>query len=262
MSKIIIKNTEFYYELHGEGEPVVLISGYTCDSQFYIPLVELLKLHFQVLIFDNRAIGQTKDNGKKLSVEIMAQDVIDLCDSLKLKKPHIIGQSMGGTIAQTIAANYPEKINKLALLATTSKWRKAMLQGLGSILALGKAGCCFDLIFQASLPWIFGEKFLSSPQNIEDLKKSLLSNPYMQTLADQSRQYHILETFDGRSALAKIKSETLIVYGDEDLLSLPSDSHYMAEHIKNSKIKAIGCAHDIPHEATQELSETLLDFLA
>lgn len=68
------------------------------------PIVDILSQHFQVIIFDNRADGQTTDGGVILLVELMAQDVMELSDALNLQKPHIVGRSMGGTIVQSIAA--------------------------------------------------------------------------------------------------------------------------------------------------------------
>ena len=112
MSKIKLNNANFYYELHGKGHPLILIAGYSGDHLVWMPLLENLSKQFQVLLFDNRGVGQTTDDGRPLSAELMAQDVVALADALDLKKPHIVGQSMGGTIAQRVATHHSEKINK------------------------------------------------------------------------------------------------------------------------------------------------------
>ena len=125
MPKIKANNATFYYELVGKGQPIILIAGYTCDYSTWQLMMEQLSNHFQVLVFDNRGIGQTTDTNEPLSAELMAEDVIALSEQLHLDKPHIVGQSMGGTIAQTIAAKFPDKINKLCLLTTSAKWRHA-----------------------------------------------------------------------------------------------------------------------------------------
>lgn len=74
-----------------------------------------LATRFQVLIFDNRAIGQTKDNNTPFTLEIMAEDTMALVQQLGLENPVILGQSMGGAIAQIIAKNYATQINKLII---------------------------------------------------------------------------------------------------------------------------------------------------
>ena len=106
MGFIISGNLKLYYQSHGVGEPIIFISGYCSDHQFWKLYTEKLSKQYQVIVFDNRAVGQTEDDGGLLSVQLMADDVAALISKLKLDKPHIIGMSMGGTIAQYLAANY------------------------------------------------------------------------------------------------------------------------------------------------------------
>src|SRR3990167_4083066 len=130
MPNITVNNVNFYYELHGKGQPLVLICGYTADHSYWLPILNALNQHFQVLIFDNPGIGQTTDDGSELSAELIADDIVALTKALNLKKPHILGASMGGTIAQCVASRHPQIVNKLVLLVTSAKWRKAMLLGV------------------------------------------------------------------------------------------------------------------------------------
>ncbi len=159
MSFLQINDAKYYYELHGEGYPIVLISGYTGDHFYWAPILENLKQHFQVLVFDNRGIGQTLDEHPNLSAALMAEETLALAKALKLEKPHIIGQSMGGTIAQHIGARYSSEIGKLVILTSSPKWRRAMLLGFKHLLWLCEQNAEFDLIFAATLPWIYGESF-------------------------------------------------------------------------------------------------------
>ena len=71
MPNITINNASFYYELHGAGQPLILIAGYGANGRSWMPIVEALSRHFLVMIFDNRAGGQTTDDGVTLSVELM-----------------------------------------------------------------------------------------------------------------------------------------------------------------------------------------------
>lgn len=261
MPTIQANGAEFYYELHGKGQPLILISGYTCDHQFWIPVLDNLSKHFQVLIFDNRAIGQTKDTNEKLSVELMAQDVMALAKTLDLSSPHIVGQSMGGTIAQCIASQYPKEINKLALINTSAKWRLAILLSLKAALMLKKQNVSLEIIIEIVLPWLFGDVFLSNEKQVKAFKKALIENPYPQTLEDQTRQFEVLKNFDGQNKLKSIQAPTLIAYGIEDLISLPGESHFLANQITGAKLSAYESGHGLPLELPNELSKSLLDFL-
>src|SRR3989338_85192 len=111
-----VNGASIYYEMRGSGHPLILISGYTRDHTLWTPVLEALAARFQVLRFDNRGVGRTQDEGQPLSASLMAEDVRALAKALGLQKPHIIGQSMGGTVAQKLAAAYPDEIGKLVLL--------------------------------------------------------------------------------------------------------------------------------------------------
>lgn len=261
MPFIKANNAEFYYELHGAGQPLVLIAGYACDHTYWLPVLELLAKQYQVLVFDNRASGQTKDDGSLLSAELMARDVVAICDELKLYKPHIVGQSMGGTIAQTVAAHFPDKISKLVILSSTAKWREVLLFTSETLLNMRKDQYDLGLIIDLMLPWVYNDHFLLDANNCMTIKKLILENPYIQSLADQQRQFNFLRQFDGREQLKRIVAPTLIGYGVNDIASLPADSIYLAENIKGAKLVKFACAHGIVIEVPQQLVKAISEFL-
>ncbi|MCI5052240.1 MAG: alpha/beta hydrolase [Simkaniaceae bacterium] len=263
MAFIKINQSKYYYELYGDGIiPLILISGYTCDHEFYFPCLDFLKPHFKILVFDNLGVGQTTDNHKVLDAELMAQEIVQLTKELGLIKPNVVGQSMGGTIAQVIGSKYGEAIDNLVLLTTSSHWRTAMLKALGSLLNMRKKELEFDFQFEALVPWIFGEAFLSSKENIAIFKEILLEANYPQSLENQIRQFNVLCSFDGRSQLKNIQSNTLIIYGNEDLISLPHESEFLHKGIKNSTLVEFDCGHVITAEQPERLAHQICEFLA
>lgn len=261
MATININDAEYYYELHGHGQPLVLVAGYTCDHLVWLNLLEELSKHFQVLLVDNRGVGQTKDHGQRLTVDLLANDIITLIDKLKLPKPHIVGQSMGGTIAQCIAATAPQKINKLVLMNSSAKWREAMVFAFKANLAMREQNVNFDIMFQDLLALIFGEAFLQDKKGLEKFKELFLSNPYPQSLENQQRQFNMLEDYDGRSQLRHIHSPTLVIYGIQDIISLPYESEYLAANISHAKLIGMDCAHAPPLELPSDLSDILINYL-
>lgn len=261
MATMTVNNVNFYYELHGQGHPIVLIAGYTCDHFYWLPILDQLAQHFQVLIFDNQGVGQTTDQNENLSAELMADNILALTKALNLTSPHIIGQSMGGTIAQAIATRHPAAISKLAILSSAPKWRKAMLSAFASLLSLRQNNLDFDTVFEATIPWIFGESFLQNAQSIALLKNAILNNPYPQSLQNQIRQYQVLKTFNHYDRLSHIKAPTLVAYGNQDITALPMESHFMAEKIPHAQLKEFDSAHGIVAEAGKELAKELIIFL-
>ncbi|MHB1949406.1 MAG: alpha/beta fold hydrolase [Gammaproteobacteria bacterium] len=211
-------------------------------------------------MFDNRGAGQTKDDCQPFTIDQMAKDVIDLANILGLEKPHIVGHSMGGTIAQRIAVTYPEKINKLGILASSAKWRTAMLIALKTSMTMREKNMDLNIILDHLISLIYGESFLKNPDNIVRFKQAVIGNAYPQSLHDQKRQFKILEHFDGIEQLKLIKTKTLIVYGIEDLLALPEESKLMADNIPDSKLISLNCGHGFVLELPQDVTKMLVEF--
>lgn len=263
MPTIKTKTAEFYYEQHGKGHPLILISGYTCDHTIWYPLLKFLSPHFQVTIFDNRACGQTKDSKQELTIELMAQDVLDLAKALKLDSPHIVGHSMGGTIAQTIGAHHHDQVGSLAIICSSTKWRMATLLALKSHIKLREKGIDLSTLIEIATPWIYSESFLSDHERIRELKKNMKAAPNPQSLENQKRQYHALERFDGRKQLFLIKSKTVVLFGREDLLALPQEAAAIAKGIPHSKIvEFANSGHGVILEQPEAVAKELVHFFS
>ena len=261
MPHIQVNDANFYYELHGQGQPLVLISGFTADHNAWLSVIDELAKNFQVLIFDNRGAGQTQDDDNPLSIELMADDIMALCEALGLKKPHILGHSMGGNIAQVIGAQYADKINRLVIEASTAKWRLAMTMTAEINTELLKSEIDPELLLDIRIPDAFGQSFLSNPENIRVLKQGVFNNPYPQSYADQRRQLDALMAFDGSKYLSKITASTLVLAGIEDMLSLQYESEHLVKNIQQAELKLVNCAHVIQNEAPGLFVDALKDFL-
>lgn len=261
MSHIEVNEAQFYYEMKGEGEPLILIAGYSCDHSFWEPIFEGLSKNYRVLIFDNRGVGQTVGSNVELSTDLLAEDVVALAKALQLKKPHVVGHSMGGTVAQSIASRFGSLIGKLVIINSTYKWRSPGLLALKSQLEMRKMGLSFDLIFQASIPWFFGEAFLSNEKRVAKLKKDVLEYPFPQSVEDQEKQYGILRRFKSVDQLDKVQNKTLVVSSKEDLLALSQEGKQLASKIPHAAFVELECGHSAILEISEKILNLLMDFL-
>lgn len=261
MPTIKVNDIKYYYELYGKGKPLVLIAGYTGNHTFWRFMIDQLASTFQVLVFDNRAIGQTKDMGGSFTLEMMADDTMALVDELGLIHPHILGQSMGGYIAQIIANKYPNILDKLVILNSAAKLNVRTHKVLESILNLRKANIEFDLFIDAALPWFFSSHYLLEPTNIKAFKEVLLNDPFPQSVADQERQFYALLPFDSREWIHKISSPTLVISAEEDIIALPQESKNLAYGIPKAKFFMIPGAHSSPVEQFDLVNEIVMQFL-
>ena len=98
---------QLYYEIHGEGEPLLCVHGLSCDTLAWIPQIQAFAAEHRTVIFDNRDVGQSSMAEPGYDIADMARDALALADELELESFHLLGVSMGGAIAQEIALQAP-----------------------------------------------------------------------------------------------------------------------------------------------------------
>lgn len=111
-----VNDIKVYYEVYGEGEPLLLLHGNSGSIENFIYQIPELSKHFKVIVIDSRAQGRTSDSDKEISYALMASDMSELIDKLNLGKVNIAGWSDGGNIGLELAYAHPEKILKVITL--------------------------------------------------------------------------------------------------------------------------------------------------
>lgn len=252
-----IGELDLHYEIHGAGDPIVLIAGYTCDSTFWDAVVPPLARRYQLIAFDNRAVGRTRDDGRPFTIDTMAADAAGLIRHLGLSRPGLVGQSMGGAIVQTMLALHPEACGPCAIVDSTHAFSRTTLLALDTLLALRKAGADLDLLVDTALPWFAGRDWMAVPENVAGLKTALARHPAPQSLADQERQLQALRTFRAGMHNKPWRYPTLIVSATEDVITTPAEGQALATSLGGRYAEVPG-GHQTPVEQPARLV-TLLD---
>jgi pimeloyl-ACP methyl ester carboxylesterase len=117
MATVDVGGLSMYYEIHGDGEPLVLILGLATDVSEFPFLIEALATRFRVLAFDNRGAGRSDKPDVPYSIEMMADDTVGLMDRVGFEKVRLVGISMGGRIALDIALRHRERVSQLTLVS-------------------------------------------------------------------------------------------------------------------------------------------------
>jgi pimeloyl-ACP methyl ester carboxylesterase len=188
-----------YFELHGSGEPLLLLHGFSGSSKDWHPLISAWSNHFKLIIPDLRGHGRTTSTPKQpYTLRQVSLDMWALLESLNINKFNAIGISGGGNVLLHMATQQPDRINAMTLISATSHYPEQ----------------CREFMRQGSF-----EK-LSSEQ-LGNLRKS---HPNDDTQIRQLFEYarHFAETYDDinftTSDLSKIKAKTLLIQGDKDFL--------------------------------------------
>src|SRR5690348_2658718 len=135
MERALINGVELAYELIGRGSPVVMIHGAQGDQTMFSGLASQLADHYQILTFDQRGSGLSGKPHSGYTIALLADDTAALMDHVGFSTAHVIGVSMGGTIAQELALRHPAKVRSLTLGCTTAGGPKAVRIGGGAFAA-------------------------------------------------------------------------------------------------------------------------------
>jgi 3-oxoadipate enol-lactonase len=130
-----LRRPRLWYERSGEGEPLLLITGFTISSAVFDPVLELYEPRFDCIRYDNHGSGRSDSPLWPTSMPEQAHDAVRLLDALGIPSAHVYGVSMGGMIAQELAIRHPERVRGLVLGAAATKalsqpgrpWLGAML---------------------------------------------------------------------------------------------------------------------------------------
>ena len=261
MPKVNINDCDIYYEIHGQGDPLVLIMGLRRNVEWWYRQLPVLAEHFQVIVFDNRGAGRSDKPVMEYSIRLFAEDTAGLMDALGLKSAGILGYSMGGYIAQELALNYPDKINKMILASTGCGGDRAVLM---SPDRLEKFQANADLkpeeILRKDMDIYFSDKFVEqNPEKVEEFIE--ISLRHYQPADAFFRQFDACLRHDTVDRLKRLTVPTLIMTGDDDPLVPPENSHVLKELIPHAELVVIpGGHHCVMIEKADQYNQKVINF--
>lgn len=261
MPTIKVKGIKIYYERKGAGNPVLLISGIGGDHLNWAPVVERLKDRYECISFDCRGIGLSSRPKTGYTIPDLTRDALGLLDALSISRVHVIGQSMGGMIAQSMALQRPKLVCSLIFLASLAASDSRANHALHSRIAMMKYMTRYEY-FWATAAWFFSLESLSKPDYIEKWAKKASSKPNPQSVNAFSQLADAVAKFDGRGQLNKIRQPTLVMVGEQDILTPPYMSRILADGIPGAKLVVFpGRGHQALLEDTNAVVGRMKSFL-
>jgi len=231
------------YEVNGNGEPVVLITGLGGDVSFWNGMVPLLSDRFKVITFDNRSTGLTECPDEPYSMTMMADDVVSLLDRLEVKKAHVLGWSMGGNVAQEIALRNPERVASLTLVSTYMRRPSRSSYAINAMLDSVRSGGDIEYLFKMMQSYCMTEEAF----RIRDEKGVDTPGRVTSTLEQFASQMAALDGFDSRQRAKNIRVPTRIIHGKADIMVPPFMGEELAAEIDGADVVLIeGCGHTMP----------------
>lgn len=252
---------QLYYEVHGEGEPLLMVMGLGADRLAWALQIPEWSKQFRTVSFDNRDVGQSSYATGPYEVRDMADDALALADALELDSFHLVGVSMGGAIAQEIALAAPERVKTLSLCVTwggSGPWGEALSRVWApAALRASNEERVDDLMIRC-----FSEAFYANPQAVKFLRSMMLDNPHFQKAEGFVRQLEASGRHETRDRLGRLSMPVHVVCAEHDILVPAWKGRELAERIPGAKLSVLPAApHGLQLERPDEFNRLVLDFL-
>lgn len=261
-----VNGLDIYYEVHGRGDPLLLIMGTGSNHSLWHNQVGAFSKEFQCIVYDNRGTGKSSKPETGYSSRILADDAARLLDAIGIASAHVAGWSLGSVAGQELAINYPEKVRSLCLYSTWDRCyahfrRRFELQA--EIAKLERP----DMLSAFAVFSLFSPSFLNERDEVvRDFEKRLYAGGDSST---PRTPIHVLLghygadiAHDASDRLGRITAPTLIVVGAEDPLTRPEYAQAVHAKIRGSELVVLDRAdHMLPLMAADSLNKLTLDFL-
>lgn len=250
---------QLYYERHGSGPNLVLIEGLGVATWIWEKQVPAFSRHFSTLIYDNRGAGKSEKPAGPYTIDMMADDLAALLDTLGIEKTHVLGISMGGFIAQDFALRFPERVDKLVLVSTSAGGPEHVAmqpEVLGTMMLTGGDP---RALARKKLALAYSQSFMQGPE-VEHLIDLRLADP--QPPAAFMAQAMAGAGFNMAETAGLIQAPTLILAADGDIIVPAVNSRRLHQKIAGSRLKIFpDYGHQFFVEISPQFNQEVIEFL-
>jgi pimeloyl-ACP methyl ester carboxylesterase len=258
--KVRVGDIDIAYKMFGEGNPILLIPGFSMTMEMWGPILVNFAENHTVIIFDNRGIGETTAGNKTFSMDQFVNDTAGFIDKLEINKPiDVLGLSLGGFIAQELTLSYPEKIKHLILVASSCGGEEETIppQITPEELQRMQSGTANATLF---LHTLFPDEWIK--ENFDYINKTFtLPQVSQETLL---RYGEATGKWEGScKSISNIDKPVLVMTGAEDITSPPVNSITMAEKIPGAWLIQIqGGGHGVMQQYPETVYKIIEIFLS
>jgi pimeloyl-ACP methyl ester carboxylesterase len=223
------------WERHGAGPPLLLIHGLGYARWGWEPVVEPLSRSFDLLLFDNRGIGESDAPPGPYTAAQLAEDAVQVLDEAEVERAHVLGTSLGGMVAQELALSYPRRVDRLALACTTPGGPRAYPMPARTVALMTTGATLRDFVENALVPD-------PRPELVERILAHRLATA--QPAEAWAAQAAAGAAFDAYDRLGSIAVPALVLHGDGDVVVDPANGELLARLLPHASLEVFpGTGH-------------------
>jgi 3-oxoadipate enol-lactonase len=260
MQRINSGDAEIVYWALGDGAPVILLHPFPANHEFWQPVAQTLATRYRLILPDLRGHGESGIGQGPATMEKHAADIARVMDDADVGRAPLIGVSIGGYALFELWRKNRGRVAAMGLCNTkapadTAEARTARLQAANDVLERGT-----EPFFESMIPRLLGKTTRETRPDLVDGALRMMRQ--MSPAGVAQAQRGMAERPDSIDTLKTINVPTLLVTGDEDILTGPNEAELMHQHIPGSQLKVIPKAgHYSPWERSESASILLRQFL-
>lgn len=262
MPTINFGDADFYYEIHGDGEPLILIPGLGTGLWLWFKQVPTFAESFRTIIFDPPGVGRSAPSAVPFTTRSMAATVAKLFDVLGIERAHVLGASLGGFVAQEFALAYPRKTGSLLLCCTSAGGARhvpthaSVMEDYAANFKLNA-----DERIRRNLLLSFAPHHVS--EHAEEVER-VLAMRLTNFVPDEVylSQVRAGQTHDAEGRVSQITAPTLVITGDSDRIVPLENSINLAAAIPRATLEVIpGGSHMFFIERAAAFNTAVVEFI-
>jgi pimeloyl-ACP methyl ester carboxylesterase len=264
MPHVSLNGIQLHFEVAGTGDPVLLVSGLGAPAIGWALQVAALSARYRVITLDNRGVGESDmPPADTYATAQLADDAAALLRHLGVARAHVVGASMGGTVAQEMAIRHPRLVRSLVLACTWARADARFLATIEAWMTLAQRVPVEERFRHVLYPLVFSPGFYAKKGAVDVALQRALAYPHLTKPEAIERQGRGILGWNGSRVkrLGSIAVPALVLTGQDDILTPPAFGRALAKALPKGRFQALPGAHAFFLEEAEAFNAAVLRFL-